>query len=169
MIRKAKLKDLDEIFNVRLDARQRMKNINIDQWQDEEPTKERFLNDIILKRAYVMTIEEEIVGIITLQFEPEGSYFKYINNEEKYLTCHRIAIKNGFTQKGYAKKLLKFAEDLALKRKIKKIYIDTHPNNLPMKNLIKKMGYKYLKLISLSYLRSKKRELHVKFLSLTIV
>ena len=67
-----------------------------------------------------MTIEKEIVGIITIQFEPEGSYFRYINNEEKYLTCHRIAIKNGFTQKGYAINLLKFAEDLALKRKIKK-------------------------------------------------
>lgn len=165
MIRKALLEDLTSIFEIRIEASKRMKAMGIDQWQDSQPTLEMFISDIEKGIAYVFERNQKIVGIATFQTDPENTYETLVDLKIPALTCHRLAVSNEALRQGIAKQLLSYMEKYAKMQNIHILYVDTHPDNIPMQQILKNFGMKPLGNIMLMHLRSKKRTLFMKTLT----
>ena len=66
MIRKAELKDLNQVLKIYNDAKEYIKTYNSPQWQEGYPNKESFLIDLKNKELYVNEVNGEIVAVATL-------------------------------------------------------------------------------------------------------
>lgn len=165
MIRQATLNDLESMYAIRLQAKERMAAMGIDQWQDQHPTKKQFEEDIMLNRAYVYVINEEVIATATFQTEEETTYYSLVDLKVKAMTCHRIAVASHQTKQGIGKALLLFMETLASQKGIQRLYVDTHPHNHPMRQLLKHLDYRPLGTIFLTQLRSQERLLYMKTLT----
>ena len=139
MVRKATIKDLQEILDVYESARQYMKDTNNpDQWGDDFPPVELVEEDIKNETLYVTERDGEICGVMEFHIGKE-SYFEELGDiwlyNGDYATVHRIA-SNG-KAKGIFSEFLEFGKNIC-----KYIRIDTHLDNIIMQNLIEANGFK---------------------------
>ena len=67
MIREATLNDLDEIWKLRLETTQLLKERGIDQWQYVDPSIETFKKDILAHEFFVYEQDQSIVGMIAIK------------------------------------------------------------------------------------------------------
>ncbi|HHZ01323.1 MAG TPA: GNAT family N-acetyltransferase [Tissierellia bacterium] len=138
-IRKSEISDLDEILEIFSSARKFMReNGNPNQWGDDYPSKSLIENDILSGNSYVCVDDGKIVGTFFFREGNDPTYEKIYNgqwkNNEPYGVVHRIASVEG--KKGVASFCLNWCFE-----KCKNIRIDTHKDNIPMQNLLKKNGY----------------------------
>ena len=129
------------------------KEQNIDQWQNNYPNEEVINNDIENGESYVMLDENNIIATTVISFTKETSYEnildgKWITNGD-YGVIHRIAVDNTQKGKGLSHKIIKYAEDVCRQNKVNSLKVDTHEENIPMQNLLKKNGFKYCGIIYL--------------------
>lgn len=144
-IEKAKLEDLPEILAIYQSAREFMKSTgNSMQWVNY-PQTELLRQDIAEEKLFVCKEAEEIVAVFYYEINDDETYREIDGtwlNEEKYGVVHRIAVKEG--KRGVGTFCLMYAyEDC------KNLKIDTHADNLPMRNLLKKLGFEYCGIITL--------------------
>ena len=99
------------------------------------------------QESYVVTENEIIIGTVMFTTKPESSYNKingsWITNNKPYGVIHRMAIKSEYRNKGIAKFIFSEFENILKNKNIQSMKIDTHNDNLGMKNLLLKMGYSY--------------------------
>ncbi len=141
MIRLANKNDLEHVLDIIKDAQTRLKNLNINQWQNNYPNKKVISDDIKNKQLYVYLLNEQVVATMTiLKHEPTYDNIdgKWLNNND-YIVVHRIAVKDNFNARGIGKEMLLHAQDL-FKKDLK---IDTHPHNLPMQKMLKSLNFTY--------------------------
>jgi ribosomal protein S18 acetylase RimI-like enzyme len=145
MIRKATIEDINSIMRIKSEAVNVMNEDNNDQWNNNYPSKEMFINDINSDELYVYEIDEEIAGIICITTKEDEEY-KSVNWSAtgKQFIVHRLAISDKFRKNGIAMKLLNYAEDLGRKQYISIIKLDTFSKNRRAQNLFTKMGYNYV-------------------------
>jgi len=151
MIRKARYEDIDDIMKCIDDARIFLKNSGSTQWNGPlgYPNVKIFDEDIKHENCYVYVDDlNQVVAVIVyeyneLEYEKENPNAKWISNTNKYLTIHRIAVRDFARGKGYAKALMLYAEEICKERKLDSIRIDTHPKNNVLKNLVLSIGYTY--------------------------
>ena len=152
-ISKASFKDLNQCWQLRLEATKYLRSLGVDQWQHEDPTIEDFKHDIAHERLYVLKDKSELIGMFALLRDVEPTY-KDIkgswNQSDPYYTIHRLALNPLFQGKGHAKKMLDYAEKIAVKEHCYYLRIDTHPNNLKAQALFKNQGYQYCGTIMLT-------------------
>lgn len=157
MIRQANLNDLESIWQLRLETATLLKSRQIDQWQFDQPDKQTFINDI--NKGYFFLFEQDgkIVGMISIQEEPEVTYQTIYDGQwqidEPYFTIHRLAISKPYLGKGIAKKLIHFAEEKATSKEVYYIRIDTHIDNENAKRLFESLGYQKRGYIKLNLLK----------------
>lgn len=141
MIRRAKLEELNKIMIVIEEAKIRMTNLGLTQWQSNYPNKEIIKEDILGGNLFIYLIDKEIVGTMSV-FDYEETYDniegKWLN-VEPYKVIHRIAVSNNSYNKGIAGEMLIFL----LKEFKKDLKIDTHKDNIPMQRLLKRLGFEY--------------------------
>lgn len=147
MIREATIRDLNDIWKLRLETTELLKERGIDQWQHQNPTFETFRKDIELHEFFVYEFNMEIIGMISIKKGVEKTY-KVIfdgswHNDLPYLTIHRLAVKREYLGKKIAEELLLFADHQAQLLNIKQIRIDTYYTNQNAIRLFEKHGYKY--------------------------
>lgn len=142
-------KDVDQILNIIDQARTIMReNGNLTQWSNGYPSSEIILEDIHNGHGYICVNEQEIVGYFCLMIgdNPDANY-NFIEgnwlNDKPYGVIHRLA--SGRKVKGIAQKAFEFAFE-----KISNIRVDTHHDNLPMQNFLKKIGFDYCGIIYVS-------------------
>lgn len=139
-IRKATINDLDDILKIYEYARSFMaNNDNPTQWGGGYPKKELLISDIEKGQLYVFDTGNELVGVFAFIIGEDPTY-KVIENgswnyDEAYGTIHRIATN------GKAKGLSKLCFDYCID-KIPYLRIDTHHDNKPMQQAVKKYGFK---------------------------
>ncbi|MGF6906379.1 GNAT family N-acetyltransferase [Fusobacterium sp. PH5-44] len=113
-------------------------------------TAEAGINDGTL---FLMRENSQIVGSIILNNIPEDAYsqVKWQLNLDynKILVIRTFVIHPQFLRNGFGKKLLEFAEELAIYNKIKSIRLDVAENNFPAISLYEKIGYKYIGTVDL--------------------
>ena len=145
MIRKATLNDLDQIWQLREETKNLLKERGIDQWQHTNPSLETFKNDISLGEFYVYEKENEILGMIAIKGGIERTYNVIYDGkwgyDLPYLTIHRLAVKRYYLGSHIAKDLLSFADQLAIDKKINYIRIDTYYTNKYAIRLFEEFGY----------------------------
>ena len=139
-VRVAILGDLESAMQVYATAREFMKRTgNPTQWGNWYPPKEYLLEDIGLKRLYVVLQDETIVGAFMFAIGCDPNYAIIENGKWRknidYGFIHRVA-SNGKV-KGVFSTVLSFALS-----QTDYIRIDTHSDNVVMQSTLKKHGFK---------------------------
>jgi GNAT superfamily N-acetyltransferase len=146
MIREATLNDLNQIWQLRLETTELLKQRGIDQWQYVDPSLETIKRDILLHEFFVDEEQGEIRGMIAVKTGIEKTYDVIYdgkwNIEKPYVTIHRLAVKRNLLGKDVALSLMVFAEQHALSLGINYIRIDTHEKNRYAIKLFTSLNYK---------------------------
>ena len=102
--------------------------------------------DIINKHLYVLVIENEILGCVSITFEMDDFYKKidWISNTNKNIYVHRLAIHPKYQGLGYAKKMMSFIENMGVENMCESIRLDTFSMNEKNNNFYSRLGYEKL-------------------------
>lgn len=142
----AKTSHLQSIMTIIGQAKARMGAQHIDQWQDGYPNEESIITDINKKQGHVFVKDHQVVAYAAI-VHGKDPYYENIDGQwltnDNYITVHRIAIHNDFLHRGYADHIIRYAEKYAKKQGIPSFRIDTHHDNLFMRNLIRNNGFTY--------------------------
>ena len=143
-VRKATLKDFEEIMKIYEWARGFMKETgNPTQWGEAYPSREMISDDIKKEYLYVVEDEGAVVCVFYFRIGEDESYKEIFEgdwiNDKEYGVVHRIAAKPGKSYGG-------FALDWCFEE-CGNVRIDTHKDNIPMQRLLKKKGYTYCGII----------------------
>ena len=155
MVRLANINDLDVVVEVINDAKKLFKSEGSDQWQDTDnyPSRETMRTDLERNELYVKVIEEKVVGCVVLSKLEEKAYEGIYDGEwltnGHYMVLHRIAVRNGYYNKGIAKELLSEIIKVAKESNAVSIKVDTKITNVRMMKLLQKVGFKVVGKIKL--------------------
>lgn len=152
-LRKSTTLDIDPIMSIIGQAQRFLKEIGIDQWQNNYPNIETIESDIENGYSYVLIKDSVIIGTVAVSFDGEKTYDtiydgKWISNGP-YAVVHRMAVNDNFRGKGIGRIIIQNIENMALDNNVKSIKIDTHRGNLPMQNMLKNCGFQYCGIIYL--------------------
>lgn len=142
--RKAVSSEIPQIWEILQGAIARRKADGSQQWQDGYPNPAVIQKDLEKNAGYVLTEYDKIIGYaaVLINDEPE-----YANLEGTWLTngdfvvLHRVAIAEQYLQQGFAKKMLRMVETLAMELQIFSIKADTNFDNLAMMRIFEQLGY----------------------------
>ncbi|MEO9571929.1 MAG: GNAT family N-acetyltransferase [Polaribacter sp.] len=130
-IEKGQLFDLKKLFQVYLDGKNDLENKGIYQWTDNYPTISIIENDLRKGVLYILKSNEKIIGAINISEEQEKEYelVKWKFKNSKVLVIHRLVIDPKYQKKGYAQKLMDFAESFAKNNDYSSIRLDAYSQN----------------------------------------
>jgi len=139
-IRKTTMQDLDTVMGIYDDGRTIMRESgNAAQWQGGHPNQEKILRDIASGSSYVCLDSGEIIAVFYFAVTPDPTYAKIDGawlNDLPYGVIHRIARRKG------AKGVGAFCINWCFEQH-RNIRLDTHCDNVPMRNLMDKLGFTY--------------------------
>ncbi len=147
-IRKTTINDLDSVLDIYEKGRQYMrKHGNLEQWQNGYPQKDVITQDIENGVSFVVTDEDDkLIGVFAFIKGPDITYNEIFDgqwpNNKPYYVIHRIAVSE------HRKGVASFVYEECLK-KHPVLRIDTHRDNIPMQNSLKKNGFSYCGIIHL--------------------
>lgn len=142
-IEKGKLSDLNELFQIYLYAKNELERNGIYQWTDNYPTRSIIENDLKKGILFVLRSNEEIIGAINISEEQETEYqtVSWEFNKSKVLVIQRLVIDPKYQGKGYAKKMMDFAEKFANENNYSSIRLDAYSQNKRVINFYVKRKY----------------------------
>ncbi|GAA4801469.1 GNAT family N-acetyltransferase [Litoribaculum gwangyangense] len=131
MIRKATAKDIDELLEITRACARYMVSKNIFQWNEYYPNKKAFLKDLSRDELYVITIDNAISGCITISTFMDEEYIPihWLTPNTKNIYIHRLAVHPEQQGKGYAQRLMDYAENYAKQNNVVSIRLDTFSQN----------------------------------------
>ena len=137
--------DRESILNIYLEGANALKEDGVDQWQGHYVPSFKDVDEHLGVDLYVLEYHKRIVSTACLV---EGIDEDYENIKGKwntsipYISIHKVATSNEYKKQSFAKKMMYYVENFA---KIKKmdLRIDTHKDNIKMKNFIISCSYKY--------------------------
>lgn len=140
--------DLPAIKQTIEDGRQALKAAGSPQWQDGHPTVGTIINDITHHQSWALIINDQLVGVATLQPGPEEDYHNlaggaWYNDNDHYLTIHRVAINHQCRGQHLSSFLFSNLLTIGQEKGYTDFRIDTHSKNKVMQELIKKFGFRY--------------------------
>lgn len=143
MIRKAKLSEIEEILTITRACGIKMASEGIFQWYDFYPNKAAFEKDVKRDELYVLLSEGSIVGCIVISSEKDIEYndVDWLAKDGQNYYIHRLAIHPSFQKRGHAKKLMDFAETMALENNIVSVRLDTFSQNHRNQKFYEARGY----------------------------
>lgn len=146
-IRHSNNQDIEVIMTIIKQAQDYFKSSGIDQWQNNYPNNQVIENDIRLNESYVIEMNEKIVGTYVLSFRNEDTYNTIYDGawltNEKYAVVHRIAFDQSIKGKGYSREILNMISSQCIEQTIFSIKIDTHEDNLVMRNMLISNGFEH--------------------------
>jgi len=141
MIRKAELKDLDSLVQIAEETVAIMNENHLPQWGPEYPRRPHFLRDIEAGVGFVKTEGDLVIGYAALTSE-EPLYEAIDWKFNEGLVVHRVMVAPSARLKGTATALFDFAVAHAKALNLEAIHVDTHPANMPMQRLLRRMQFK---------------------------
>lgn len=146
MIRKAVLKDIDKLLEITKACAAAMILNNIYQWNEFYPNKQAFLRDIDRDELYVLEIDENIIGCITIStfMDEEYANISWLTPNGNNIYVHRLAISPIHQGAGYAQHFMDYAEVYAKKSDVTSIRLDTFSQNSRNIKFYELRGYKRL-------------------------
>ncbi len=142
MLKLAIEQDLDQIEQIFIGAKKRMKNDDLEQWNDSDdyPNREIAVEDIKKKQMYKYEVDGKVAGVIVIN---DVFYDSYPETpcENKSRAIHRVAVADEYIGTGIGTKLYTYIEDVVKSLGYKTIIVDTYSKNKKMCNLIEKCGY----------------------------
>ena len=155
-IRKSTKQDIDRIMIILAEARQKMGQLGIDQWQYGYPSREIIKEDVALGMSYAIRESDdgEVLGTFFVEDRGEPTYDKiydgeWLTGDANYIAIHRVALCNAKRGSGIANEMVKFAEEKCKEAGVGSIRIDTHRGNIPMRRFLEKNGFVFCGIIYL--------------------
>lgn len=142
-IEKGTLSDLNELFQIYLNGKNKLEKNRIYQWTDNYLTRSIIEKDLEKGVLFILRNDKEILGAINISEEQEAEY-QTINwkfNSSKVLVIHRLVIDPKFQGKGYASKLMDFAEKFAIENNYSSIRLDAYSQNKRVIDFYEKRNY----------------------------
>lgn len=140
MIRNAELSDLKEIQIIYAAARAFMAQAgNPTQWGDHYPSEEMLRDDIANRWLYVYVINDRIQGVFACIGGEDPTYEKIDGawlNDEPYMAVHRVASRGEIH--GVTTAVLDWCS-----KQCSNLRIDTHEDNIPMQNALRRCNFTY--------------------------
>ncbi len=131
------------IFKMLGDCNKALEDEHIFQWTDSYPNITIIKEDIIQKSVYELRGDEEFLGTVTLNTKQEPQYqsIDWNDGNGEPLVIHRLAINPGCQGKGYAKTLMRFAEQFACEKGFPSVRLDAYSGNKVALQLYERLGY----------------------------
>lgn len=143
----AKIEDLQDLVKMTDQAKIRLKDMGIDQWQKGVPNADTWTDAINENHVYVLKADDgDIMGAFCFALGIDASYDEidgaWLTGEEaNYVAVHRFCVSENHLRKGVAHDLLVNIKRLAKEHELDSIRIDTHEKNIPMQKTINKAGF----------------------------
>ena len=146
MIRKGTLSDIERILIITKACAKKMDDNGIYQWNEYYPNKSAFETDVDRNELFVYEIEGRIKGCIAIStlIDKEYEDVKWLSETKNNLYVHRLAIHPDHQNKGFAKQLMGFAEQFAIRNNYTSIRLDTFSKNNRNQLFYELRGYKKL-------------------------
>lgn len=146
-IRKANLEDLELVMSFIEMTKEDFKANGIDQWQNGYPNDDSIKDDISIRRAYVCTLDDQVVAYFYFSNETDPFYNEISQgqwlNDNPYFVIHRFVVDPKMRGKGIAKWIMEQCSNMIIKFNVDDIRVDTHPDNSGMLSLLKSCSYQY--------------------------
>lgn len=142
-IRRAQIEEAGEIMNLISKCVQVMQAGGSDQWDEKYPNREVITEDIHNGTLFVCIDNEAVAGIIVLDENQAEQYrtIEWSQEQGTQLIMHRLAVHPEIQGKGIARKLIAFAEELAISSGYSSIRLDTYAKNAKALKLYPSLGY----------------------------
>ncbi len=151
-LRKALLTDIDNIMLVIDNAKELLKQDGSSQWQNGEPSRQTFINDIKRGECYVLTVEGKVAGVTTVYEKPDANYETIHEGQwqsnEPYATLHRVAISSNYRGQHLSDILFTSLFSLIYSKGFRFVRLDTHRKNKRVQHIAEKWGFQYRGLIT---------------------
>lgn len=151
-IKKGQAKDISAILTMTEACDLAMRKQGIVQWNEGYPSREAFEKDSTRGELYILEKENRICGCITISTHMDAEYepVQWLTPDDtRHVYVHRLAVHPEYQGKGYARKLMDFAEERALKDGCISIRLDTFSKNLRNMRFYEARGYRKLEAIFL--------------------
>lgn len=145
MIRVAIMADLSSIMAIIRKVIVEMHSYHNFQWDEKYPQEKDFIGDINNGDLFVSTRDEKIVGFICIN-RNEPTEYTALNwsRREEALVVHRMAVDPDSRKAGVGFELVAFADELAIKSKVRYLKTDTYSLNTNAQRLFQKLGYLFV-------------------------
>lgn len=143
--------NLDSIMEMYASCVEGMLNLGIDQWDEHYPNRKIIEQDIKEACYYIGTLNNEIIAGMRVDNVQDPTYLD-INWKDKtnnFMVVHRLGSKNKVWNMGIGKKMMVFAENIAIKSGCSSFRLDTYSHNPKAMEFYKKSGYQLLGNINL--------------------
>ena len=143
VIKKASEQDLEQLYAVVKSCGQNLIEQGIFQWNENYPSKVVLLEDIALQQIWKLEESNAIIGLIVISEieDQEYEHVKWLTKNGKNLYIHRLAVHPNFQGKGFAQKLMDFAESFAKENGYNSIRLDTFSQNKRNQQFYEKRNY----------------------------
>ena len=151
IIRKAKHTELDQIMETYKSCVKVMIDLGIDQWYESYPNRKIIQNDLEEQNYYVAILDEEIIAGIKIDQVQDPTYLNinWKDKRNKFIVVHRLCSKTKVWGKGVGKKMMEYAENIAVNLGCTSIRLDTYVNNPKAMAFYEHIGYTKLGPINL--------------------
>ena len=146
MIEHAKISEIPEIMRLTRACAKAMISNGIYQWNEHYPSQEAFENDINQEELYVIKENNRIIGTIVISTFMDEEYVpvKWLTPSLSNYYIHRLAVHPDHQGKGYARRLMDYAEAFAKAKKATSIRLDTFSQNHRNQRFYEARGYQRL-------------------------
>lgn len=146
MIRKASMDDIPTIMNITKACAKYMRDQGIYQWNEHYPSQNAFENDIDRGELWVMIFEDVLVSCIVISTLMDEEYLpiQWLTESDNNYYIHRLAVHPDYQKKGYAQKMMNFAEDFAKEQNATSVRLDTFSQNSRNRRFYENRGYQRL-------------------------
>ena len=146
MIALARPSQIKQIHALTQACGEKMNAEGIFQWSETYPNFGVFQNDIERGELYVFMSEEKVVGCIVISTKMDEEYktVNWLSQTSDHYYIHRLAVHPSYQGNGIARRLMDFAEDMAVENNKVSIRLDTFSQNLRNQKFYQARGYKRL-------------------------
>lgn len=143
IIKKATEEDLEELYEITKSCAKNMIEKGIFQWDEKYPSLAVLQKDIELQQLWKIAEPDTIVGMIVLTEIEDEEYknVKWLTQNNHNLYVHRLAVNPKFQGRGYAQRLMNFAEKFAKENNYESIRLDTFSKNKRNQIFYEKRNY----------------------------
>lgn len=146
MIRYANVSEIPDILHIARRCAALMAKNGIYQWNEAYPSMDIFENDIERNELYILKQSNKIVGTIVISTFMDDEYVpvQWLTPNSKNAYVHRLAVDPELQGKGFAQKLMDFAEARSREDGFASVRLDTFSQNKRNQKFYEKRGYQKL-------------------------
>ena len=146
MIRGAKISEIPDIITICKVCAAYMISNGIYQWNEHYPSTAVFKKDIERGELYVLENDKKVIATIVISTLIDDEYLpvKWLTPTANNVYIHRLSVHPDHQGKGYAQKLMDFAENHAKKYNFISVRLDTFSQNKRNQKFYETRGYHQL-------------------------